>query len=278
MGAAFVAVLVIMDMMRLFDHVPPALVASLVAAFFALAGILAVILNGESTQRHAGKFAAFAAGVLITSAFVLMPETWALLPNAHFYALLGYCVLLLINLLFGSERSDMIYLAPLIAIGLHSFIDGLEYGILFAHDVRLASIASVGLIVHEFAEGVILFLLLTRSGLGKFAAFILAFLGASVTTPLGTVAAMNSLDYIEGTTLAILLAMASGALIYVGATHLVHHIRDNRTSRLSAIIFFSIGLVFAYGMTRSHSHGEVGHGHELHESHDSHDDHDDHDH
>ncbi|MGV6801715.1 MAG: ZIP family metal transporter [bacterium] len=210
---------------------------------------MTVALNQSLAQRHAGKFAALAAGILITTAFKLLPEALETFADAPYYALAGYVFLLLTNLVFGSDQKGLAIFAPVIAIGLHSFIDGLEYGILFAYDFSIASVTSLGLVIHEFAEGVILFMLLLRGGAGKFFGFILAFIGAALTTPLGAVISVSMVDSMDDAMLGKLLSIAAGALIYVGATHLVQHMRDPDTGRVSAISFLLLGIFLAFGLT-----------------------------
>ena len=58
--------------------------------------------------------------------------------------------------------------------------------------------------------------------LSVLAAFVLfAFLAAAVTTPLGMVMSYPYISRIDNSLLGALLAFSAGALIYVGATHLL---------------------------------------------------------
>jgi len=62
--------------------------------------------------------------------------------------------------------------------GLPEGLDGVVYAVTFAVDAGAAAGAGLGLIVHEFPEAVICFLLLQRAGVGDRTAFIGAFAAA----------------------------------------------------------------------------------------------------
>ncbi|WOI53743.1 ZIP family metal transporter [Parvularcula sp. LCG005] len=228
---------------------PPAVVASLVAALVATLGLVTVLLRDEWATRNRVLFTAFAAGVLVTTALTLFPEALEATASAPLYALLGYLGLYGINLFF--TRTGGAIIAPLIAIGLHSYIDGFEYGILFDHDISLGWTASFGLIAHEFAEGVILYSVLRAAGVGTVGAMIGSFIGAAVTTPVGAITSQVVLDGSSPETVGMLLAVASGALLYLGATHLPGHIQQER--RPLAVVFYLVGAVLAMGLSFGHT-------------------------
>ena len=236
---------------------PPAVVASLIAALIASIGLGAAVLTAGWAERNAPYFTAFAAGVLVTTALTILPEAAITTPVAPFAALLGYLVLYGINL--GFKRSSGAVLAPLLAIGLHSFIDGLEYGILFEHDTYTGFLASLGLIAHEFAEGVILYAVLRSAGLRAAFALFGAFIGAAVTTPLGAVASQPLIEALGEVGLGTLLAGAAGALLYVGATHLPTHL--NRGERPGLIVVYLLGVALSLSLSATHLGLTHGHGH-----------------
>lgn len=79
----------------------------------------------------------------------------------------------------------------------------------------------MGMVLHEFPEGIITYLLLVRGGFAERKALILAFLAAAATTPLGMLVSYPLISAIERPRLGALLALSAGALVYVGATHLL---------------------------------------------------------
>jgi zinc transporter ZupT len=259
------------------DTASPAVLASLIAAALATLGLFAVWLKKDWMTTNSGLFSAFAAGVLITTALRLIPEGMESTQYAPYLVLFGYLFMYIINLVFKEPTTGGFALAPFFAIALHSFIDGLEYGILFEHDNYIGLIASVGLISHEFAEGVILFAILQKSGMNRSLAFIMAFIGAALTTPAGAVVAVNYLGDADHETIGILLSLAAGALLYVGATHLPKHMETTKSGK--SILFYIAGIAVALAMNIAHHktfEGQHGHHHGAH--HEDRHDHDDHDH
>jgi zinc transporter ZupT len=109
----------------------------------------------------------------------------------------------------------------MLGIGFHSFIDGFIYSITFTVSVFTGVLSTSGMVLHEFPEGIITYLLLLRSGFTERKALLLAFLAAAVTTPLGMLVSFPFISRIDQSLLGALLSLSAGALIYVGATHLL---------------------------------------------------------
>ena len=245
--------------MTIIDTVPPAVLASLVAALIASLGLVASVTRAGWAERNAGYFTAFAAGVLVTAALTLFPEAAEATPIAPFAALGGYLLLYATGVV--ARGAGGAALAPMVAIGLHSFIDGLEYGVLFDHDPHVGLVASTGLIAHEFAEGVVLFAALRVAGLRTGAALLGAFLGAALTTPLGAIASQPLIDALDDTQMGLLLGAAAGALLYVGATHLPAHIGGR--VRPSLVAAYVAGVALSLSLALVHGDMHEPHGHDV---------------
>ena len=243
----------------------PAVMASLVAAFVACLGLAVSVLRLGWAERHSGYFTAFAAGILVTAGLTLLPEAAEASAAAPYAALVGYLVLYATGLF--SRRPSAAVAGPMLAIGLHSFIDGVEYGVLFEHDAYVGAVASTGLIAHEFAEGIVLFAALRLAGIGLGGALLGAFVGAAVTTPLGAVASQPLLGVLDEGQMGLLLAGAAGALLYVGATHLPAHLAGRPRGGMVAAYLGGVALSIALsglhgGMHDEHAaegHGSVSH-------------------
>ncbi|MEM9233053.1 MAG: hypothetical protein AAGA69_02300, partial [Pseudomonadota bacterium] len=247
----------------LIGSLPLAVLASLLAAVVATVGLIVVSINDEWATRNRVHFAAFAAGILVTTSLLLLPAAFRMNEYAPFVALAGYLFLYGINALFRQGSGGMV-IAPLLAIGIHSFLDGFEYGILFDHDVFMGWIASIGLITHEFAEAVILYAVLRSGGVNAVAAWIGGFVGAAVTTPLGAVVSQYVLAGMPEADFSLFLAAAAGALLYVGATHLPTHAIDGMRSRVLISYLFGVALALALSLGHDHDHDHDGHDdHEL---------------
>jgi zinc and cadmium transporter len=92
------------------------------------------------------------------------------------------------------------------------------------------------MVLHEFPEGIITYLLLLRSGFSERSSWILAFVGASISTPLGMLVSYPFISQIDKPLLGALLSLSAGALVYVGATHLLPQAeKENRNYSLFAL-------------------------------------------
>ncbi len=77
------------------------------------------------------------------------------------------------------------------------------------------------MVLHEFPEGIITYLLLIRAGFRERTALMIAFLAAALSTPLGMLVSYPLISQIDRPMLGALLSLSAGALVYVGATHLL---------------------------------------------------------
>ena len=150
--------------------------------------------------------------------------------NAHapIYLFIGYISLHLFNRFINAFVCDKssneqygIGLVPMLGIGFHSFIDGIIYSITFTVGIFTGILAATGMVLHEFPEGIITYLLLIRAGFNLRTSLLLSFLASALTTPLGMLVSYSYISKIDEPMLGALLAFSAGALVYVGATHLM---------------------------------------------------------
>ena len=140
-------------------------------------------------------------------------------------------------------------LVAMIGIGFHSLVDGAIYSITFTVSICTGVVSGLGMILHEFPEGIVTYILLLRGGVQERSAFLLAFLAAALTTPLGTMVSYPFISVIELPFLGALLGLSAGALIYVGATHLLPAVECE--SRKYSLIALSAGIATAVGIILS---------------------------
>jgi len=246
------------------ESIHPAMLASFVAAAVACAGIVLTLVNRSWTERHSDGFTAFASGLLIATAVLhLIPESLAATDMGPWLILAGYLILFTTGLIFGvnrktSDRSKIAVTAPILGIAFHSFVDGLEYPVLFKYDIFSGLMATSGLILHELAEGVVVFALLRRAKVGTPIAVVLALIAAALTTPIGAFVSLQFVSTMSDETVGMLMSLAAGALLYVGAGHLPQHIQDK--SKTSLWLIFLAGILLASLLTLSHNL-EGGHAH-----------------
>jgi zinc transporter ZupT len=103
----------------------------------------------------------------------------------------------------------------MLGIGFHSFIDGIIYSITFTVSIFTGILAATGMVLHEFPEGIITYLLLVRAGFNRRTSLLLAFLTAALTTPLGMLVSYPYISEIDEPLLGVLLAFSAGVLVYV---------------------------------------------------------------
>ena len=131
----------------------------------------------------------------------------------------------------------------MIGIGFHSFLDGIIYSVTFNVSIFTGVLAAIGMVLHEFPEGIVTFLLLERGGFSKKKATVYAFLAAAISTPLGTLVSYPFINKIPRSTLGILLAVSAGALLYVGASHLLPEVE--KENKRYSIISLAVGVLIA---------------------------------
>jgi len=225
---------------------------SSLAALVTSAGIYVIRHFERWGRQHSIYFICFAAGVLISVSFLhIIPKAFSMNENAGIYLFAGYLGLYLFNRFISAfvcdKRSDEHYeigLVPMFGIGLHSFIDGFIYSITFTVSVFTGLLAATGMVLHEFPEGIITYLLLIRAGFSERMSFFLAFLAAALTTPVGMLVSYPFISQINKPLLGALLAFSAGALVYVGATHLLP--QAEREHKKYSIIALCAGILVAF--------------------------------
>ena len=207
-----------------------ALATSFLAAIVTTLGIYTIRNYVEWGQRNSAYFMCFAAGILISASFLhIIPKSLSMNPDASIYLLVGFFGLYLFNRFITAfvcqkdpnKEKYGIGIVPMIGIGFHSLIDGFVYSIAFSVSIFTGFLATTGMVLHEFPEGIITYLLLLRGGFKERSAMMLAFVATALTTPLGMLISYPIISKIDQSILGALLSLSAGALIYVGATHLL---------------------------------------------------------
>lgn len=207
-----------------------AFATSTAAALVTTLGIYTIRRFSDWGHRNTAYFMCFAAGVLISASFLhMIPKSFDMNPRAPAFLLVGFWGLHIFNRFltaFVCERDPVkkeysIGVVPMLGIGFHSFIDGFIYSIAFTVGILTGFLATLGMVLHEFPEGIITYLLLVRGGFSERHSVFLAFLAAAATTPLGMLVSYPLVSEIDRGTLGCLLSLSAGALVYVGATHLL---------------------------------------------------------
>ncbi len=242
------------------------------AAFVATLGLLVVAMRSDWSQKYAHIFAVMASGILLTMVVVnLAPEAIKGHPQAPWFMLAGFFLGLLVHdtlrlvLPVSDAKTLAAGLTPLIAIGVHSFLDGMIYTVTFSQGFEVGLYATLGLVVHEFPEGIIAFALLRGAGISNRNSFLFAFIAAALTTPLGTIIAIPMTSGAEQDVLSLMFAVSAGLLLFVSTGPLMAHMKEDKPVRTLPAL--AVGVVIAIIVAQAHmgSHGAGGH-----DSHDGH--------
>jgi zinc and cadmium transporter len=235
------------------------LLASFMACIVTTIGIIVISRYEKWGTDNAVYFMSFAAGMLVSVSFIhIVPRSIAMNTSAPIYLLAGFMALYLFNRFLNAyichEYESAIYtigLIPMLGIGLHSFLDGVIYSVTFKVSIFTGVLAAIGMVLHEFPEGIVTFLLLERGGFNKKKSAWYALLAAAISTPLGTLVSYPFIEKIERSTLGTLLAFSAGALVYIGASHLLPAVeRENKKYSLlsmAAGILVAIVIVLSKG-------------------------------
>lgn len=221
-------------------------------------GIMAVASKKNWAEKTKNYFMCFAAGVLITTPLtVAFPQAVSINHKAGIFALLGFLFMVFSNRFFRkySHNEDIAFsLTALEGIGIHSIVDGVIYTITFSVSVIIGIMSATGLVVHEFAEGVITYSFLMKGGFEKKKAMFYAFLVSGLTTPLGAFVVYPLMGHVSKSVTGLLLGFVSGVLLYVSASHLLPEAREHEDTHKHSILTFLLGIVFAFLMVMIEGH------------------------
>jgi zinc transporter ZupT len=223
------------------------LLASLLACAVTASGIFLISRADLWARRNSAYLTSFAAGLLTSVAVLhLIPESLRMHARAPILILVGLLVLALSSRLLHAhleswnERDPGVDyasgLVPMIGLGLHSFIDGVIFSITFEISLFTGVLAGIGMVLHELPEGVVTYALLKRAGFSRRRSMLYSFFSVALTTPVGAAASFPLIRRVEEPGRGLFLAFAAGALLYVGAVHLLPEvIREKRRFTMAAL-------------------------------------------
>jgi len=210
---------------------------SSVAAMVTTMGIYTIHRFKDWGRNNTTYFICFAAGVLISASFLhIIPMSFSMNSQAPKYLLSGFFGLHLFNRFITAFVCEKDPEKLEYNIGL---ITMLGIGFIFT-----GFLATTGMVLHEFPEGIITYLILIRSGFSERTSLILAFLAAALTTPLGMLVSYPIISRIDRETLGALLALSAGALVYVGATHLLP--KAEQEHKKFSLVVLGAGVLVAF--------------------------------
>ena len=232
---------------------------SAIAGLSTLLGIALVIINEERVVRYSHYVNSFAAGLILGVAFFhLFPESLELSENALLYIFLGFLVFYLLESLmvlhsgseihFKGKRNPQHTKGMVMFSGLffHSLLDGIIIGVGFEIDPKVGLLTSLGIILHEVPEGVTSFSLLIAS-IARNTALKMS-IAVALATPLGALISLAFIGGLSESTVGLLLAMAGGSFLYIGASDLIPETHEEKGVANAG--FLLLGILFLFSLSK----------------------------
>lgn len=235
---------------------PQVLLSSLIAGLATVIGGVIVLFLGRPSDRALAFWLGMASGVMLAVvALDLLPA--ALEHGTRFTTIVGFAlgVLLLAAISNwmsrrrrhrykrGTGKSDsFVRMGILVALGiaLHDLPEGLAIGAGFAATEELGTVLALAIGLHNIPEGISLSLPLLYGG-WRPAQIIGLCLGVALVTPMGTLLSLALLQ-LSPQTIAISLAFAAGAMVFVVADELIP------TSHDSSRLLTSLGIALGFAI------------------------------
>ncbi len=211
---------------------PPVLFA-LAAAGVTTLGFALVLTRAGAHTPFVRAFELAAAGMLLTLCAVhIVPEALALSQHGLWLVSAGFVTALLITLAGqrfareGGAPELAAAIAPLVAIALHSTLDGVLYAVSFEADYASGVFAASALMLHEVPEGAVALAILLRHQVRLPRAVLIAFLVAALTTPFGALISAPLTGLLGAERTAMLYALSAGLLLFMATGPMLAPLRQ----------------------------------------------------
>jgi len=216
-----------------------------------LAGLSGGLLSERWLLRHQAALTGFAAGAILGAVFIdVLPESVeAFGPNALRWSFAGFVALAIIEWMIGHHHhehgvaSSTLPATLLISDALHNIGDGAAVAAGFLISAKVGVAVGVAVIAHEVPQEVGDYAVLRAAGWRRPRALI-ALAGVQLTAFLGAIGVIAAAERVERLT-AIVLSIAAGTFLYIGATDLLPEIHSGTTpsSRAERMLGFAGGIV-----------------------------------
>ena len=228
---------------------------SMIAGISTQVGIVLVTLKEEWVLKRSHHVNSFAAGLILGITFFhLLPESLELHDSALFFVLSGFLLFYLLEnvMVFhsgseihfkdaGNPRHTKGYVM-FAGLFFHSLLDGIIIGVGFEIDKTIGFLTAMGVILHELPEGVTTFSILV-STIKKKTAMILS-TAVALATPVGALISLLFVGSLSESIIGMLLAMAGGSFLYVGASDLIPETHGEKGFSNAGALF--LGVIFLF--------------------------------
>lgn len=232
-------------------------------------GIGLLIWKEKWAREHTYWLNSFAAGVILAAVFLhILPEALAAnQAKALLYLLGGFIIFYLLeNVLImhssaelehsGHNKHAAFYARSRVAgtgLFIHSLIDGIIIGVGFEVSREVGLVATIGIIMHEFPEGIAIQSVLYDSGMKRRHALIYS-LAVAFATPVGAMGSLAFLGYLSLETVGLLLAVGAGTFLYVAASDLIPAAHAHGGKSSAALFLAGVGFLWVTALLLEHGH------------------------
>ena len=201
-----------------------------------LAGLSGALLSERWLIRHQAALIAFAAGAILGAVFLdVLPETVSAVgPNALTWSFGGFVALVFVEWLIGRHHHGHGVEAPslpaslLISDALHNIGDGAAVAAAFVISAKVGVAIAVAVIAHEIPQEIGDYAVLRIANWPRTKA-LLALAGVQLTAFIGAIAVLLAAHHV-GRVTSIILSVAAGTFLYIGATDLLPDVQSGTTT------------------------------------------------
>jgi len=225
---------------------------TLIGLFFGTFGTTIGGIIGVKFKNPSKKFLSFilsfASGLMLAIVcFDLLPEAFNLtnLPTVFLGILLGIIMMIICDLLvdkkfnnsnkFKQNKNDLLKTGIIVSIGLalHNFPEGLAIGSGFGASIKLGLSLAIAICLHDIPEGISMAVPMKNGGIKK-SKVIFYVVHSGITTGIGAFFGAI-IGEISQSVIAMCLAFAAGAMIYIVSGELTPEANSLYKGRMSAI-------------------------------------------
>ena len=225
---------------------------TLIGLFFGTFGTTIGGIIGGKFKNPSKKFLSFilsfASGLMLAIVcFDLLPEAFNLtnLPTVFLGILLGIIMMIICDLLvdkkfnnsnkFKQNKNDLLKTGIIVSIGLalHNFPEGLAIGSGFGASIKLGLSLAIAICLHDIPEGISMAVPMKNGGIKKGKVIFYVVL-SGITTGIGAFFGAI-IGEISQSVIAMCLAFAAGAMIYIVSGELTPEANSLYKGRMSAI-------------------------------------------
>jgi len=245
------------------------LAATGLISLISLSGIFALSLSDEALHKILFVVIGFSAGSILGAVyFDLLPEAVELAEELAFvYIALGFISFFFLERFLywyhghghrediealpaipgRANTSEFVYL-NLVGDAIHNFIDGLVIAASFLASPAVGLAATIAIIFHELPQEMGDYGILIYGGFKRRMALVLNF-AVALTVVLGGATALFLIGSVEALS-GVLIALAAGGFIYLGASELVPELHEEKTLGRSVLQFvaFLLGMALIWSL------------------------------